>query len=425
MKRNQLAVIFAVIATLLVLAFQNCGQISVAPVVQESLSSDCNDPHTLQGIADSAIGDELTFRALETVIGNSNVQESNRLFDWTIRVNEEVYAVENSSQASVPKQVGCMNIEVSARIPKCDGYESSYRSLQIGCPVESTTTTTTVSTTTTTVPNEPFNIPGQSGRPALGCSQEPIVTDPEPAVPPACANLIDGLREGKVNAPFPGMDVVTERGNRIGQMYANGVLTRNMAVTKIYTNDDSAITCDPLFRANGMGKNEYSSLRFVPSAGESGSFRLALQPQGNPPFHRNAAVLATISECPGDFGKINSASNTRELLFYSNTENKQFNTTRSAFVPANEFSVDRCVVNLYQVGLSGEVNWHTPTSSGDDSTRLGCRLIPGKTYYLNLVFREPRNMKPTCPAGFPIDSEILPLELTRTCGFRITPQKSL
>lgn len=146
--------------------------------------------------------------------------------------------------------------------------------------------------------------------------------------------------------------------------------------------------------------------------GEFYSLRFKVEPteQSNIQFTSiRGLFMVTISECPGDPGKIipngvfrQNQTGLQRTLYYYNADIKTYNETTNTNPEANTVKNDKCIFDSWPNGTMN-VSWH---ASDIGFNSAGCRLTPGKYYYLNLIpiratSSSPSNCQP-CALRMPV-----------------------
>lgn len=281
--------------------------------------------------------------------------------------------------------------------------------------------------------NPTVSIPG-TGQEPTQCGPETgnptPTTGQEPPIPRACLNVLPELTTGRVHLPFGPVSSDYTGVAEIQSLFNNGYVTRNTSFNNAYD-----YTCTGNFNPNsfqhsaGFGKTEFVAMRFkTKDEFDFGSFRAFAHSIGA----TNGSAMMSVSECPGDFGKIApsiqtlgsplffSAPQMRTLLYYS-SQTASANATVAREV--SSVGMDQCIVAVENPDVGANLDWTT------DRTRSpGCLLEKNKTYYLNIVYRRPANLHPSCPRHFPLENPNLQgigmLNEVNGCSFNYVPTRN-
>lgn len=367
-RKHVLPLVFTVIALLgLVIGFQNCGNINLnAPVeVVEKASLTCEQ---LEGYMPQAVVTDASGSTASEI--RFVVNEANVFPDYDVRVSQRQYRWKIVSPASMvssneivsddffiprPSVGSCQAIDLVAKIDLC-GEEIPI--LHKFIPPECETVTTTTTTVTSTTQPGPSTIPvqGTGSEPStcVGSTFPNLDTRPEynnagvePPVPAFCANVVP---------------------------YENGIpyggLTRDLALNVIPLVSSIEPACPVTFR-RGLEPNKYWALRFKP--GPRSVVQLYAEYSGGT-VGGIGNMIATVSECPGDFGPETMPLQDIFMLRMPNNP-----STRNP----------RCIM----MGMMGGFTAATRDFPGVETNHHVCKLDPNKTYYVNIMFTgHPENL---------------------------------
>lgn len=397
--------------------YQNCGNIALmSPKIEEASKLECVDHGKNLLILPSSSTDvspATAFRIYERT-SNGDVIEfepQDPVTNWSWLKNgsavedNELFTLQNgrTELQTLIDPVNCTSggTNISTRINIC-GEQVSVITNSFVSPdcEEPTTTTITIPPPGPVTPPPTVSIPGWTGGAAERCdADESFSNQPEPPVPSQCVNLVPGLSQRRIDFSQVSVQVDTP------------TVFRNLSQTYLHTGYCRNSDGDSY---RSITNNEFYSLRFT--AGEN--------EQSSASFVGNILTMITISECPGDFGQFHenwpianpssgqsSSGRVRGLYYHADSIHKDRN--QKGFRQwAWPFKTDYC---LWSGSDATFPIMRFGTGTGVDATT--CNLIPGKTYYMNIVARRADNNQPT--ASLP--GRNFKLEVSRNCGGSTCP----